>query len=224
MKIPAALALLLLAAAAAGCAPEVPAEPTWVDDVRPILAANCIRCHSPPYIGGAPSVFRLDKFDNEMVEDGPDSDSDPDLIGGAHDYSLSIKGVTEQETMPPRFPLTGRQIDLLAAWSDAGAPHGEPRADNALPTMTVAGEVAAAPGRIALSYEIADADGDIVTGLLVADPGGGADPAPIVVSNQLFVGRGELTGALPTGTYELMAELDDGNETTEVALGMVVVP
>lgn len=222
MKITAGILLLL---AAAACAPSVPSEPTWIDDVRPILAANCIRCHSPPQIEGAVPYFRLDKYDSEEIADTEyDLDGDPDVIGGARDYSLSIAAQVENEQMPPRFPLTGRQIDVLTTWSEVGAPHGDPRPDNALPTMTVSGDIQASDDRVALEYEIADADGDIVTGLLLADPGGGADPAPIPVSNELFVGRGLVAGGLPTGTYELMAALDDGNDTVEVDLGRVVVP
>jgi hypothetical protein len=218
----ATFALFLLAAA---CAPSVPAEPTWVDDVRPILAANCIRCHSPPYIAGVPRVFRLDKYDDEMIEDSPfDDDDEPDLIGGAGGYPSTIASQVEQELMPPRFPLTGRQIDVLVTWNEVGAPHGEPRPDNALPTMTLSGDIQVSDDRVALSYEIDDADGDIVTGLLIGDPGGGADPDPIVVSNELFVGRGFVKGVLPTGTYEIMAQLDDGHGTVDVELGTAVVP
>jgi len=49
----AALAALALAAggaiALAGCEPGVPANPTWVDDVHPILQARCQRCHLTQY-------------------------------------------------------------------------------------------------------------------------------------------------------------------------------
>jgi hypothetical protein len=45
-----------------------------------------------------------------------------------------------------------------------------------------------------------------------------------VVSNELFVGRGLVKGVLPTGTYQIMAELDDGHGIVEVELGMAVVP
>lgn len=222
MKASAATLLLL---AAAACAPEVPSEPTWVDDVRPILAANCIRCHSPPFIGGVPTTFRLDKYDNDLAPDlSLDDDDDPEPLDGAGTIAEPIADATSSERMPPRFPLTDRQIEVLANWHQAGAPHGEPRSDNALPTMTLSGDIQVSDGRVAFEYEIDDADGDIVTGTLLADPGGGADPMPIVVSNELFAGRGTLEGELATGTYELVAELDDGNGTAMVELGTAVVP
>ncbi len=221
MKVTPAILLLL---AAGACAPEVPAEPTWVDDVRPILAANCIRCHSPPHISGAPQSMRLDKYDDEFLPDiDIDDNDDPELVQGAAVYSVQI-AERVQDDMPPRFPLTGRQIDVLTAWHEAGAPHGEARANNALPTMVASGDLQVSNDRVALGYEIEDADGDIVTGILMADPGGGADPDPIVVSNELFVGRGVVAGRLATGTYEIFAELDDGNDTVQVELGTAVVP
>jgi hypothetical protein len=217
-------AILLLLAAGA-CAPAVPSEPTWVDDVRPILAANCIRCHSPPYIGGAPQTFRLDKYDEEFLPDLPiDEGDDPERINGAGSELLPMAIATnvEREDMPPRFPLSSRQIDVLVNWYEAGAPHGEARANNALPTMVVPGDLEIAEEHVALEYEIEDSDGDIVTGLVLADPGGGADP--IVVSNELFVGRGRVKGHISPGTYELSAEIDDGNDTVQIELGTAVVP
>jgi hypothetical protein len=218
---PTAALLLLLAGAA--CAPEVPAEPTWVDDVRPILAANCIRCHSPPYIGGVPQYFRLDMYEDDLAIDPV---FDEPVWGAAHvsDQNAFNDVLVTRVTMPPRFPLTDRQTDVLIAWGEAGAPKGEPREGNSPPTMTVVGDIAVSPGRVGLSYVIEDADGDIVTGVIMADPGGGADPDPIVGTNELFAGRDSVSFALPTATYELFAEIDDGSERVTVELGTVVVP
>lgn len=210
--------LLLLAA----CAPEVPAEPTWIDDVRPILAANCIRCHSPPYIGGVPEFFRFDIYqDDTYVLPG----FTEGVYGAVHmSESGDLTRVVEDGTMPPRFPLGDRQVEVIAAWHEAEEPKGEPRAGNAVPTMTLTSDIDIDPGRVGFHYDIADGDGDIVTGVVVADPGGGADPAPIVATNELFAGRGSVRFSLPTGTFELMAELDDGHERVTVELGMAVVP
>jgi len=221
MKVTPAILLLL---AAGACAPAVPAEPTWVDDVRPILAANCIRCHSPPYLAGVPVTFRLDKYENDQAPDlRIDEDDEPEPLDGAGVYAEQIADQASSESMPPRFPLTSRQIDVLTTWFEAGAPHGDARTDNARPTMVVSGDFEIADERVALEYEIEDADGDIVTGQLLADPGGGDEP--IVVSNELFVGRGRLKAFLAAGTYDLSAELDDGNDDmVEVELGTVEVP
>ena len=66
-------ATTLAAAALTACAPEVPETPTWLQDVRPIVLANCVRCHTPPPIGGAPDNVRFDKY----------ADEDRDGSGGA---------------------------------------------------------------------------------------------------------------------------------------------
>jgi hypothetical protein len=35
------------------CGPDVPADPSYEHDVKPILAARCLRCHSPQYFGSS---------------------------------------------------------------------------------------------------------------------------------------------------------------------------
>ena len=220
MKATLAITLLL---AAAGCAPEVPAEPTWVDDVRPILAANCIRCHSPPFIGGVPQSFRLDIYeDDPFIDPVFEAPLNGAASMSAQNYFIDV--LVTRSTMPPQFPLTDRQVDVMAAWREAEEPKGEPREGNAPPTMIVVGDIEVNPGVVGLSYVIEDPDGDIVTGVIQADPGGGADPDPIVATNEIFVGRGRVNVPLPTGTYELLAELDDGSERVTVELGTAVVP
>ena len=37
----------------AACGPDVPAHPGYEADVRPILAARCLRCHSPQYFASS---------------------------------------------------------------------------------------------------------------------------------------------------------------------------
>ena len=213
---------ILVFFAAAACSPSVPSQPTWVDDVRPILAATCIRCHSPPYIAGVPVSFRLDKYDNDVAPDlAIDDDDEPEPVDGARVLAQTIADSVSAERMPPRFPLTGRQIDVLTAWAQVDAPQGA-RENNNPPTMSVVGDIQASPGVAGLSYVIDDPDGDIVTGLILADPGGGADP--IRATNELFVGRDWVNFHLPAGDYDLSAELDDGTETVSVDLGQVQVP
>lgn len=70
------LIAMLAAALAVGCAPEVPDAPTWTEDVRPIVVANCIRCHSPPPINDAPPVVRFDKYAGEDRDGEPYDDDD----------------------------------------------------------------------------------------------------------------------------------------------------
>ena len=48
--------------ASIGCAPAEPGAPTWVDDVAPILASNCIRCHGSPPLGAPAAVLGAANF------------------------------------------------------------------------------------------------------------------------------------------------------------------
>jgi hypothetical protein len=127
-------ALLLLAA----CAPAVPDEPSFQQHVAPILAANCVRCHGAPPIGGAPPGFRLDLFAD----------------AAAQAERIAIRA--DRGDMPPRFPLDDYQIDTLARWFELGAPRGAPNPGNRPPTASIV------DGMIV----VADPDGDVVGGTL----------------------------------------------------------
>ncbi len=210
-----AIAIIALSAQA-GCAPEVPSEPTWVDDVRPILVANCVRCHSVPPLGGAPGGFRLDAYGAESPEEA-DATGEP---YGARLMDGLITARTEAKTMPPRLSLTGRQIEVLAAWQQAGSPRGV-RADNRAPEISIVPERDGP--QVVLAYTIEDPDEELVTGSLFADPG---DGERLLVSVELFSGRGEIgwsTDAIEPGSYDLVAELDDGSGVVEVDAGSVEV-
>lgn len=101
-----------------------PAAPTYADDVAPILNANCVSCHRDGQI--APMPFT-----------------------GYHKsaaWAAQIKLVTETRRMPPwkadshgefigERKLSDKQIATLAAWSDAGAPQGDPAHTPAQPTF-----------------------------------------------------------------------------------------
>ena len=45
------LLLLLAASGSSACSPSVPANPTWADDIHPLLKARCVRCHNDPGAG-----------------------------------------------------------------------------------------------------------------------------------------------------------------------------
>ena len=76
-----ALALALAAAlpviSLSGCSPEVPANPTYERDVKPIFMARCVRCHDetlrsevppPGYpVKAPPMICHLNRYDNEPV-------------------------------------------------------------------------------------------------------------------------------------------------------------
>jgi hypothetical protein len=213
------IALAALAVLASACAPEVPEQPTWTEDVRPIILANCVRCHSPPQLGGAPSFVRFDKYDNE----DRDGDGNPDVFG-AGSTATAIATRVEAEEMPPRFPLWPRQRDVIVAWAESGALEGPPVEGNQPPTMELFG-FEPIGGVLTGGYVIEDPDFDLVTGTVTADPDGNGNP--FAITFDLFSGVGKIewdVSGVVAGSYELSAVIDDGNgaEVT-VDLGSVEV-
>jgi hypothetical protein len=209
------------ALSAAACSDSAPAEPTWAD-VAPILAANCVRCHGAPATGGAPPTFRLDRYD--------DVDSPSGRILGAASMAEWIALRTADGSMPPRFPIADHDVDVLANWFATrppfsagspllGPPRGAERKGNVPPVLTIAPSVL--PAAIELSYQIRDSDRDLVVGQLEAILG-----VSVFDIGELHSGRGQLTfdTALATsGTYSLIATLDDGSGPQRIRVGEVAV-
>jgi hypothetical protein len=214
-----ALMLCAMAALAAGCAPDVPDEPTWTEDVRPIVIGNCTRCHSPPPIGGAPAIVRFDKYDDEDRDD----DGTPDVFG-ARSSAMTMATRVEGEEMPPDFPLNSRQIDVIVAWADSGAQEGPPVEGNQAPTMELLGEFEPDGDFMVAPYRIDDPDFDLVTGRVDADPDGDGPVVPVTFD--LFSGQSQIVwdiSEVPAGSYELAAEIEDGSATETIDLGSVNV-
>lgn len=96
---------------------------TYTRDIAPILHANCVECHRSGRIG----PFALDSYE------------------GVKQRAQMLALVTAERRMPPWYAepgfghfqnerrLTQRQIDLLSAWAEAGAPLGQ--AADALPVL-----------------------------------------------------------------------------------------
>ncbi|HWM89041.1 MAG TPA: hypothetical protein VNO33_24490 [Kofleriaceae bacterium] len=251
MKHIVTLIAMLAAAFTTACSPEVPDQPTWTEDVRPIVAANCIRCHSPPQLEDAPRSIRLDKFEGEDRDfqpppDQPDVGDDgvddfcnarsPDVCGAGtqlHD-DTSLAGIMADHVsrdeddplhMPPDFTLWDRQIDTIAAWAAAGAPKGPPLPGNREPTMELTGDFESDGDLLVASYRIDDLDFDLVTGRLIAEPDDGGDP--IVATWDLFSGDGQIrwdVTDVPSGSYDLSAVIDDASSEVSTDLGSVDVP
>jgi hypothetical protein len=96
-----------------------PTGVTYYRDIKPLLAARCVQCHSPGNI----APFSLTTHE----ESAP--------------FASSLADAAELGTMPPFPPdlacrayahdvtLTPTQRELLRAWSDAGAPAGDPASE-----------------------------------------------------------------------------------------------
>ena len=232
------LIAMLGAALATGCAEEVPDAPTWTEDVRPIINANCIRCHSAPPIEDAPTAVRFDKYDGEDRDgDGDVSNScgAPDVCGAATPLASSTMALDIAQRisldeddpmhMPPGFTLPDRMIDTISAWAESGAPEGEPLPGNVEPTMVLTTDFEKDGDTLLADYRIDDPDFDVVTGRLVAERDVLGEP--FVVTWELFAGDGRIAwdvSDVPPGTYELSAVIHDGSAEVTVDLDSVEVP
>ncbi len=101
------------------------ADPTFSQDIAPIIFSNCVSCHRPGEVG----PFPLQSFED------------------VSNRAQMVKAVTQSRYMPPwkaapdfgefayNAGLTQEEIDLIAAWVDAGTPPGDPSLTPPLPTF-----------------------------------------------------------------------------------------
>jgi hypothetical protein len=99
--------------------------PTFNRDVAPILYRNCVTCHRPDNI----APFSLLTYESAAAR------------------ARTIASATRRRYMPPWKPepghgdfegvrrLTGREIDTIQSWADAGAPEGDPSARPVPPSV-----------------------------------------------------------------------------------------
>jgi hypothetical protein len=202
-----AVALII---AIGACAPAVPAEPTWVEDVQPILLANCARCHGSEPIFGAPSTFRLDVYDDEDLGNGR-------VRRGARSMAeFLVARAVEIGDMPAEGPgLSARASEILEAWLLAGRPVGA-RAGNAAPTVTLDGP-RSGDQALLLTFTVHDDDRDSVRGTVRI---GDAWVHPLHDGRQTVMVD---TGVLPAGTYDIRARVNDSQGDVDVDLGEITV-
>ena len=222
----------LFACVLAACAPEVPDEPSFQQDVLPILAANCVRCHGYPALGGAPETFRLDVFADFAVVPGepraePLCGGDPGdpaaelVLCGAPAFAVqsALRLRDELRPMPPRFGLADHQREILERWAQSPV-RGTPRPANRIPQVVA--EVIARDGQtITLGVQTDDLDRDLVVGTLRLRASGASPLIGPIRSG--FVELSFDTSGIPAGDHALVAEVDDGAEVHELPLGMLAV-
>ncbi len=221
-RIGAAVGLITTLIGTIGCRSGV-SNPTWTDDIGPLLAANCVRCHGRQPRGGAPLNFRLDVYDDGIY--------DGDYRVGAGAMAQFIAERVHAETMPPTTPLADFQIDTLQAWWDqAGgvgmlAARGDANPGNTLPNIQI-DDIVGEPSdnQRRFNYVISDREFHVVTGSLFATPVGGDQS--ILLSSDLHSGAGTarwFVGNLPPGSYETTVALSDGHGTRQFSLPRVRV-
>ena len=134
-----------LSRAASGQTPKIPATSPVIDaeyqnDIQPLLASNCVKCHGPEKQKGG---LRLDLKSAALK--GGDS-GEPAIKPGQSVQSRLLELITtadESERMPPEgAPLTNEQIELFRTWIDAGAtwPDAAPMPPPARSEMVVTDE------------------------------------------------------------------------------------
>ena len=212
----------------AACAPSVPDEPSYQQHVAPILAANCVRCHGVPVLGGAPAEFRLDTINGY---DRPKrNDVGIETVVGAQLYAeiIAQRVASGDNPMPPRFPIDDYQIETLERWSALGAPRGAPNAGNRAPTAAIEAvqrsieeEGFEVRIRELIDLVVGDPDADIVGGALQARQGATILPLGLLRSGPNRIAW-ETTHIAP-GTFALEAILDDGGAEVVIPLGNLEV-
>jgi hypothetical protein len=175
-------AILVVALVVGACGVERPApeEPTWVDDVQPILQANCFHCHGASF-DSKEGRYRWDVYDLSdaryqqvgfmvVEETTPDSVSTIPVrtFLGASDaghYRIILDFVSADANEdirmppPPASRLSARDVAVLRNWSTEAQKF---QSGNHQPNHPP--EIAwLEPGR---SVVVSDADGDQVLGRL----------------------------------------------------------
>ena len=111
------LAAALFAFPTPAIAGDIAAGDFFEAKIRPILAANCYKCHGEKK---QESDLRLDSRDAAM-KGGSDG---PVIVPGQPEKSLLIQAVRRQgdTKMPPKKPLPPDAVETLATWVKLGAP------------------------------------------------------------------------------------------------------
>ncbi|MEP0346117.1 c-type cytochrome domain-containing protein, partial [Rhodopirellula bahusiensis] len=95
----------------------------FVRDIQPILRDNCYECHA-----GTTEEGNLNLGVKAKAFQGGDSD-EAILVGNSEDSLMIdlVSGGKDNALMPPEGyePLTAKQVGLLRAWIDQGAPWPE---------------------------------------------------------------------------------------------------
>jgi hypothetical protein len=113
--------LSLLAASAlglglAGCGEEpVPDYPSYSLQVKPLLVARCVRCHSAAGLAGMDSDPYSPPLEGKMRE--KPTTSGFDVYETAKPLAAIIKMYLELMPPPPSPPLTDREKEILARWT-----------------------------------------------------------------------------------------------------------
>ena len=96
-------------------ATDVPENPTYSVEVKPILDAHCATCHTVPPANGAPDYMRLDQYE----------DSNGGTVFGAGSMCCAAKfravdGIPAVMPPPPNPRLNPTESEIVRRWADQG--------------------------------------------------------------------------------------------------------
>lgn len=203
-----------LAAATCGGEDPVPASPTWVDDVEPIIRGNCAHCHSADR--GADGIIKGDGNRFDISDPASYGALAPvGAIGAKMMLPLILSAVTRDARRMPPAPatkLSDRAVRVLEAWAATGFARGT-RTHNAKPTAALEGTPQRIGATLAVTILVKDDDGEVVVGKLTC--GTAAVELPRAGRYQVTL---DVVSAVPTGS-PLTAELSDGQDAVTISLG-----
>lgn len=120
-----------------GCTPEVPANPTYTKDVKPIFDAHCVRCHgandmlvSMPVAASdhPPKSCYLQRYENEGDCTVTSDPSCKQGAGAPFCWGLAGNYIEAPDNSPTRMPpLPSQQLndwekEVIKSWVAHGAP------------------------------------------------------------------------------------------------------
>lgn len=217
---------IAIVVAVTACTPSVPDKVGYDPDVREILDANCMRCHTTAQAIALKSCVAVDTWGSAADPSGTCAPA----VAGVHDSADSIVSDVMSGKMPKDGPaLTDRQKKILEAWKAAGYPG---RSNNQPPEITFdtppPGGAMINTGGVTtydIKYTVSDPDGDPVTWDLTWK---GSNGKTGTFATGLSAGTGTVhadTSSLGTGTYQVIANLSDGSAMVSVtAQGTLTVP
>jgi hypothetical protein len=212
-----ALVLLLVFSA---CGEEaVPSDPTWVDDVEPIMRGNCFACH-----GSSSRTLGRERFDVYSLDAyatvGPFTGL---TIAGATGFAKMLATIpyltTPDENIrmppPPMARLSERDVEVIQRWAAGDPPVRGVREKNHAPRASLLAPPTWENNQLSVSFVIRDADREQVLGKLFV-----GDNPPVDVlrsgSQTLLVNVDQETAAM-----RIILRVCDGWNTIDYDLGAV---
>lgn len=174
-----AVSAAILAAAVVSCEGEapVPAKPTWLTDVQPILRGNCFHCHgSDPAAAEAGAwqfqVYEKARYKDKIGVEPAGLDAKMIVASILMDIKPGEGEARAKMPPPPALPLSERDIEVIEKWAehikaDPVAAFGERKANKkpTIPKSSIKMERLTS-GKLRISFVADDGDFDVITGKL----------------------------------------------------------